>query len=113
MSELASTPESNEPTTPDTNPKEPDNGNSPEPPKPQLTNVEKIKQRKQVWYSASLNRKLLKLAVYSKCQVNECQCMGWKKVHEQQAFTFDDICKCDHTIGKSFGITSMHECFRF
>ncbi|XP_044750210.1 histone acetyltransferase KAT2A isoform X2 [Coccinella septempunctata] len=98
MSEQASTPESNEPSTPETNGKGSENGNSPEQPKPQLTNVEKIKQRKQVWFSASLSRKLLKLAVYSKCQINECQCTGWKKVQEQQAFTFNDICKCDHTI---------------
>ncbi|XP_045472544.1 histone acetyltransferase KAT2A [Harmonia axyridis] len=97
MSEQANTPESNEPPTPETNGKRPENV-SPEQPKPQVSNVEKIKQRKQVWFSAPLNRKLLKLAVYSKCQVEECQCTGWKKVQEQQAFTFNDVCKCEHTI---------------
>ncbi|KAK9869565.1 hypothetical protein WA026_003317 [Henosepilachna vigintioctopunctata] len=65
---------------------------------PQITNIQKIKLKKQTWNAVPLNKKYLKLAVYSKCQEETCECTGWKKTQEQQSYNLDDICKCEHTM---------------
>ncbi|KAK9754405.1 Acetyltransferase (GNAT) family [Popillia japonica] len=59
----------------------------------------RIQQRKQAVLSFPYVKKLLKLAIYSKCQAERCDCMGWKKVDNAlQNPTFNDPCRCEHVL---------------
>ncbi|KAJ8980630.1 hypothetical protein NQ317_011706 [Molorchus minor] len=62
-----------------------------------LSNLQKIQQKKQAVFAFPYNKKLLKLAVYSKCQGDNCDCMGWKRTDNSQISpTFTDPCRCEH-----------------
>ncbi|XP_057653056.1 histone acetyltransferase KAT2A isoform X2 [Diorhabda carinulata] len=64
-----------------------------------LINLQRIQQKKQAVLSLPYNKKLLKLAVYSKCQAEKCDCIGWKRVDSnQQNPTFTDPCRCEHLL---------------
>ncbi|XP_072393674.1 histone acetyltransferase KAT2A-like [Diabrotica undecimpunctata] len=64
-----------------------------------LNNLQRIQQKKQAVVSLPYNKKLLKLAVYSKCQAEKCDCIGWKRVESnQQNPTFTDPCRCEHLL---------------
>ncbi|CAH1972641.1 unnamed protein product [Acanthoscelides obtectus] len=64
-----------------------------------LTNLEKIQIKKQTVLSYPLNKKLSKLAVYSRCQAEKCDCIGWKRTdNSMQNPTFTDFCRCEHTL---------------
>lgn len=76
--------------------------------------VAKIRRRKQVMCSWPMQKKLLKLSVYLKCQEENCKCVGWKtssvvskasKVDVPLSISngnnFSDPChSCSHTISK-------------
>ncbi|CAH0558007.1 unnamed protein product [Brassicogethes aeneus] len=59
-----------------------------------LNNLQKIQQKKQAVLGLPLERKWTKLAIYSKCQVEGCECMGWKRTEMHS----DNPCKCKHTM---------------
>ncbi|XP_008212302.1 histone acetyltransferase KAT2A [Nasonia vitripennis] len=71
-------------------------------------NLLRIQQRKQQMFNLPQVKKLLKLANYSACQVDECKCNGWKntqtvakspKNEAQPIATFSDPCRsCDHIL---------------
>ncbi|CAH1105077.1 unnamed protein product, partial [Psylliodes chrysocephalus] len=64
-----------------------------------LNNLQRIQQKKQAVLAFPYNKKLLKLAVYSKCQAEKCDCIGWKRVDSnQQNPTFTDPCRCEHLL---------------
>ncbi|OWR41628.1 histone acetyltransferase KAT2A like protein [Danaus plexippus plexippus] len=74
------------------------------------SNLQRIQQRKQQVYNWSHNKKLLKLAIYSACQEQDCNCNGWKTPVQQAAKTnarasdqppanFTDPCRnCNHIL---------------
>ncbi|KAJ8687563.1 hypothetical protein QAD02_023357 [Eretmocerus hayati] len=71
-------------------------------------NLQRIQQRKQQVFNLPQVKKLLKLANYSACQVDDCKCNGWKttqpvtkspKNESQSAAQFSDPCRsCHHTL---------------
>ncbi|EZA59369.1 hypothetical protein DMN91_008483 [Ooceraea biroi] len=72
-------------------------------------NLQRIQQRKQQMYNWPQMKKLLKLATYSACQVEECKCNGWKNAQpfmksqkgevQQPVINFFDPCKmCTHAL---------------
>ncbi|CAG9767684.1 unnamed protein product [Ceutorhynchus assimilis] len=73
-------------------------------------NLQIIKQKKKEQLLYPLNGKLQRLAVYSKCQSANCECIGWKLPNDRKSEYplsskgdsrvrgFDDICKCEHTL---------------
>lgn len=72
-------------------------------------NLQRIQQRKQQMYNWPQIKKLLKLANYSACQVEECKCNGWKSMQpiiksqkgetQQPVIDFFDPCKiCTHIL---------------
>uniref|UniRef100_V5GCN7 Histone acetyltransferase KAT2A n=1 Tax=Anoplophora glabripennis TaxID=217634 RepID=V5GCN7_ANOGL len=64
-----------------------------------LNNLQKIQQKKQAVLAFPYNKKLLKLAIYSKCQGEKCDCVGWKKIDSTlQNPTFTDPCRCEHIL---------------
>ncbi|CAH1117979.1 unnamed protein product [Phaedon cochleariae] len=68
-----------------------------------LNNLQRIQQKKQAVLAFPYNKKLLKLAVYSKCQLDfqaeKCDCIGWKRVDSTQPNpTFTDPCRCEHLL---------------
>ncbi|VEN51701.1 unnamed protein product [Callosobruchus maculatus] len=64
-----------------------------------LANMQKIQQKKQSVLAYPLNKKLSRLAVYSRCQAEKCDCIGWKKTDNSvQNPTFTDLCRCDHSL---------------
>ncbi|XP_074041632.1 gcn5 acetyltransferase isoform X1 [Leptinotarsa decemlineata] len=64
-----------------------------------LNNLQRIQQKKKAVLGFPYNKKLLKLAVYSKCQAEKCDCIGWKRVDSnQQNPTFTDPCRCEHPL---------------
>ncbi|XP_076270136.1 gcn5 acetyltransferase isoform X2 [Rhynchophorus ferrugineus] len=64
-----------------------------------LSNLQKIRQKKQQIPLIPLTRKLQKLAIYSKCQELGCECIGWKRVEKSDMpMSFEETCKCDHTL---------------
>ncbi|XP_029155337.1 histone acetyltransferase KAT2A-like [Nylanderia fulva] len=84
-------------------------------PKPQnqvnrnQNNLQRIQQRKQQMYNWPQVKKLLKLASYSACQMEECKCIGWRTAQpisktqkgetQQPVINFFDPCKmCTHTL---------------
>ncbi|XP_044266959.1 histone acetyltransferase KAT2A isoform X2 [Tribolium madens] len=63
------------------------------------TNLQRIQQKKQAVLAFPYNKKLLKLAIYSKCQSENCICTGWKKTDpNMQEPTFTDPCRCEHPL---------------
>ncbi|PSN51157.1 Histone acetyltransferase KAT2A [Blattella germanica] len=73
------------------------------------SNLQRIQQRKQQVYNWPHNKKLLKLAIYSACQADECKCNGWKtpippakspRVDVSQPLaSFTDPCRsCNHVL---------------
>ncbi|XP_020293312.1 histone acetyltransferase KAT2B-like isoform X2 [Pseudomyrmex gracilis] len=74
------------------------------------TNITRIQQRKQQMCNWPRVRKLLKLAAYSTCQLEECKCPNWKSVQtvaslqkgelqQQPIINFYDPCKiCTHSL---------------
>ncbi|KAJ9586226.1 hypothetical protein L9F63_020135, partial [Diploptera punctata] len=73
------------------------------------SNLQRIQQRKQQVYNWPHNKKLLKLAIYSACQAEECKCNGWKtpippakspRVDVSQPLaSFTDPCRsCTHVL---------------
>ncbi|KYM82155.1 Histone acetyltransferase KAT2A [Atta colombica] len=73
------------------------------------SNLQRIHQRKQQTYNWPQEKKLLKLANYSACQVEECKCTGWKNAQpiikspkgeiQQPVINFFDPCKmCTHPL---------------
>lgn len=75
------------------------NANKPPEQASRQTNLQRIQQRKQTVLSFPYNRKLLKLAIYSKCQCDKCDCIGWKKTENALPTTsFNDPCRCDHSL---------------
>lgn len=74
------------------------------------TNLMRIQQRKQQMFNWPRVRKLLKLASYSTCQLEECKCLNWKnartavdqqkgEVQQQPVINFFDPCKiCTHSL---------------
>ncbi|CAG9859546.1 unnamed protein product [Phyllotreta striolata] len=64
-----------------------------------LTNLQRIQQKKQAFLAFPYDKKLLRLAVYSKCQAEKCDCIGWKRVDvNQQNPTFEGPCRCEHLL---------------
>lgn len=74
------------------------------------SNLQRIQQRKQQVYNWPHSKKLLKLAIYSACQIEDCKCGGWKapapppknsKVDVAQPLAnFTDPChNCTHVLG--------------
>uniref|UniRef100_A0A0C9S049 histone acetyltransferase n=1 Tax=Fopius arisanus TaxID=64838 RepID=A0A0C9S049_9HYME len=71
-------------------------------------NLQRIQQRKQHVFNWPQVKKLLKLANYSACQVEECKCNGWKNSQQvvkspksdlQPISNFSDPCRsCTHTL---------------
>ncbi|XP_059487013.1 histone acetyltransferase KAT2A [Neocloeon triangulifer] len=72
-------------------------------------NLMRIQQRKQQVYNWPRNKKILKLAIYSHCQADDCKCNGWKTPQPkspqnkdesvQQLANFQDPCRhCKHTL---------------
>ncbi|XP_012270627.1 histone acetyltransferase KAT2A [Orussus abietinus] len=72
-------------------------------------NLQRIQQRKQQVFNWPQLKKLLKLANYSACQVEDCKCNGWKNVQplpkspkndmQQPVTNFFDPCRsCTHTL---------------
>ncbi|XP_017778856.1 PREDICTED: histone acetyltransferase KAT2A isoform X2 [Nicrophorus vespilloides] len=62
-------------------------------------NLQVIRQRKQMVLSFPHNKKLLKLATYSKCQEQACSCAGWKRPEVTTASPlFTDVCRCEHIL---------------
>ena len=64
----------------------------------------RIQQRKQQVYSWPNHKKLLKLAVYSACQAEDCRCTGWKTTPAptQTLASNDTPCRnCTHILGMS------------
>ncbi|XP_011501754.1 PREDICTED: histone acetyltransferase KAT2A [Ceratosolen solmsi marchali] len=71
-------------------------------------NLQRIQQRKQQVFNLPQVKKLLKLANYSACQVDDCKCNGWKntqtltkspKSEAQPVATFTDPCRsCGHIL---------------
>ncbi|KAH0550003.1 histone acetyltransferase KAT2A [Cotesia glomerata] len=93
------------------------NVNSPRPPDQvsRSNNLQRIQQRKQHVFNWPQSKKLIKLANYSACQVEECKCNGWKnslplvkspqkdgqpqQQAQQQVPNFSDPCRCcNHTL---------------
>lgn len=75
------------------------------------SNLQRIQQRKQQVYNWPHNKKLLKLAIYSPCQIPECTCNGWKttaqqlkgnpRTDNQSPASFNDPCRtCNHLLEK-------------
>ena len=85
-------------------------------------NLQRIQQRKQQVYNFPQVKKLLKLANYSSCQIEECKCNGWKnmqtvvkspKTEAQPIPTFADLCRsCNHALENHIShlITQPDEC---
>ncbi|KAJ8950083.1 hypothetical protein NQ318_017808 [Aromia moschata] len=64
-----------------------------------LSTLQKIQQKKQAVLAFPFIKKLLKLAVYSKCQADKCDCIGWKKTDSSLVNpTFTDPCRCEHLL---------------
>jgi len=74
-----------------------------------ISNLQRIRQRKQQTYNWPQEKKLLKLANYSACQMEECKCTGWKNPQpiikspkgeiQQSVINFSDPCKiCTHLL---------------
>lgn len=66
-------------------------------------NLQRIQQRKQQVFNWPQFQKLIKLANYSTCQIERCQCNGWKnpqpKSPKSNANLFHSFCKsCNHTL---------------
>ncbi|XP_015115187.1 histone acetyltransferase KAT2A [Diachasma alloeum] len=71
-------------------------------------NLQRIQQRKQHVFNWPQVKKLLKLANYSACQVEDCKCNGWKNSQQvvkspksdlQPIANFSDPCRsCTHTL---------------
>lgn len=72
-------------------------------------NLQRIQQRKQQMFNLPRIKKLLKLATYSTCQIEECKCTSWKNVQpftrpqrsetQQPVINFFDPCKtCNHSL---------------
>ncbi|XP_017768696.1 PREDICTED: histone acetyltransferase KAT2B-like [Nicrophorus vespilloides] len=72
-------------------------GNKPEQASYQ-TNLEIIQQRKRAVLALPYNKKLIKLAIYSKCQAENCNCTGWKKTENITISSFNDPCRCEHSL---------------
>ncbi|XP_069673616.1 histone acetyltransferase KAT2A [Periplaneta americana] len=73
------------------------------------SNLQRIQQRKNQVYNWPHNKKLLKLAIYSACQADDCKCNGWKtptppakspRVDVSQPLaSFTDPCRsCSHEL---------------
>ncbi|XP_012525260.1 histone acetyltransferase KAT2A [Monomorium pharaonis] len=73
------------------------------------SNQQRIQLRKQQMYNWPQEKKLLKLANYSACQVEECKCMSWKSMQsivrspkgeiQPPLINFSDPCKtCNHLL---------------
>ncbi|XP_039313828.1 histone acetyltransferase KAT2A isoform X2 [Solenopsis invicta] len=73
------------------------------------SNQQRIQLRKQQTYNWPQEKKLLKLANYSACQVEECKCTGWKSMQplirspkgeiQTPVINFSDPCKiCTHLL---------------
>lgn len=100
------------PSTSSNQPEESIGGNSPSADQSVWqSNLQRIQQRKQQVYNWPHNKKLLKLAIYSACQIENCKCSGWKapapppktsKVDVTQPLAnFTDPChNCTHVLGK-------------
>ncbi|EFN77334.1 histone acetyltransferase KAT2A [Harpegnathos saltator] len=72
-------------------------------------NLQRIQQRKQQMFNLPRTKKLLKLATYSTCQIEECKCTSWKNAQpftkpqkgdtQQPVINFFDPCKlCNHSL---------------
>lgn len=67
-------------------------------------NLQRIQQRKQQVFNLPQVKKLLKLANYSACQIDECKCNGWKNIQTQakspkNEAQFTDPCRsCNHPL---------------
>ncbi|XP_014226861.1 histone acetyltransferase KAT2B [Trichogramma pretiosum] len=69
-------------------------------------NLNRIQLRKQQFYNLPQVKKLLKLANYSACQIDQCKCSGWKhpqvrvpKTEAPTIPTFGESCRsCSHTL---------------
>ncbi|RZB39129.1 histone acetyltransferase KAT2A [Asbolus verrucosus] len=73
--------------------------NKPTQPASRQINLQRIQQKKQTVLAFPYNKKLLKLAIYSKCQAEKCSCTGWKKTEATvQESTFSDPCRCEHML---------------
>lgn len=69
------------------------------------SNLLRIQQRKQQVYNWPNHKKLLKLAVYSACQAEDCSCTGWKTTPAptQTLASNDTPCRnCTHILGRCF-----------
>lgn len=75
------------------------------------SNLDRIQQRKEQVYNWPHSKKLLKLAIYSNCQVEKCECSNWKapapppKNTKEDATpplaNFTDPChNCSHILSK-------------
>lgn len=73
------------------------------------SNLLRIQQRKQQVYNWPNHKKLLKLAVYSACQAEECLCTGWKTTPAptQTLASNDTPCRnCTHILGNEILIAT-------
>lgn len=84
---------------------------SAETPAKPLNNVQIIKLQKQEMFNWPKTKKLFKLAMFSKCQAEGCECLGWKTSTEitngqktdftQPLDSFQEPCRhCEHWISK-------------
>ncbi|XP_049945596.1 histone acetyltransferase KAT2A [Schistocerca serialis cubense] len=73
------------------------------------SNLQRIQMRKQQVYNWSHSKKMLKLAIYSACQGEDCKCNGWKTASPasknlrvdapQPLANFSDPCRsCSHAL---------------
>ncbi|XP_022904874.1 histone acetyltransferase KAT2A isoform X2 [Onthophagus taurus] len=63
------------------------------------SNLQRIHEKKQLVLNLPPVKKLIKLAVHSKCQEENCDCSGWKRVDSTpQVVSFTDPCKCEHSL---------------
>ncbi|ERL93579.1 hypothetical protein D910_10867 [Dendroctonus ponderosae] len=83
---------------------EPENGSEEKKPQKQtsrFSNLQNIRQKKQQLLLLPMSKKLQRLAMYSKCQEQNCDCIGWKrpvKTENPPAPEFDDPCRCGHLL---------------
>ncbi|OAD58747.1 Histone acetyltransferase KAT2B [Eufriesea mexicana] len=72
-------------------------------------NLQRIQQRKQQMLNLPQMKKILKIATYSACKVEDCKCIGWKNSQlltksskndsQQPVINFFDPCKsCKHVL---------------
>lgn len=84
-----------------------------------LSNVQIIKLQKQEMFNWAKTKKLFKLAMFSKCQAEGCECPGWKTSAEiikgrntdftQPLESFQEACKlCSHWISKDCFILYLY-----